>query len=186
MNQDRTPRKRCLPVPTINAHAATIKSSQVNELFEKLPVSKLKTPEGPSEPFFQTSNPISELAGRPVRRSTISGKCNSDATHIDKQNDFNNLLIPLVVPDRRLPTNRPANIVTAGIKKTGSNAIPKARSNPVSNPSVSCVRSFIPGPGCPPIEPYGETPWETAIRLASQGSKAYMAKGVSLPSFKAS
>ena len=147
MNQDRTPRKRCLPVPTINANAATIKSSQVNELFEKLPVSKLKTPEGPSEPFFQASNPISELADRPVEISIINGKCSNEATPKDKQNDFKSLLIPLVVPDRRLPTKRPMNIIKAGIKKTGSKAIPKARVNPVSNPSVNCVRSFTPGPG---------------------------------------
>ena len=104
----------------------------MNELFVKLPVSKLKIPEGPSLPFLQNSNPISELADRPVKRSTINGKCNSEATPIARQDDLSNLLIPSVAPDKRLPTKRPANIVTDGIKNTGSNAIPKARSSPVN------------------------------------------------------
>ena len=79
-------------MPTNKANAATIRSTQVNELCVKLPVFKLKIPEGPRVPFRQASKPISELADRPVKRSISSGKCNSDATPMDKQNDFNNLL----------------------------------------------------------------------------------------------
>ena len=152
------PRKRCFSVPTNKANAATIRSTQVNELCVKLPVFKLKIPEGPRVPFRQASKPISELADRPVKRSISSGKCNSDATPIDKQNDFNNLLTPIILPDRRLPTTRPKNIVKTGTKNTGSSAIPRAKSKPVSNPSVNSVRSFMPGPGSPAIDPYGETP----------------------------
>ncbi len=153
INHERIPINRWFFVPTNIAKAATTRRSQVTELSVKLPVFKLKIPLVPSSPFCHASNPNNEFKGLPVKRSISKGRCKNAAVAIDIRKDLINRCMPTIDPERKLPRKKAAKRSKAGSKNIGSKAIPMANNKPVNKPFVNCVRSFIPGPISPPIDP---------------------------------